>query len=294
MKVFFEGANDFSHSIKKIEKYLKIYAPKEVQFTTNMMEADYIISHFISHIDRTRVYDRTKKYAVLYYCRDQADEITYKDTISFFDTSQFVWTYADFHSVYPETTARIIESPLGVDTNMFTNKNMNRPYKLMTTGFISFTEAIQESLESALRKSHRVIHLGGNFIDELGFDYNVKYPHIYTNKINVSDEEVVNLLNQSEWVSGLRREEGFEFMNIEGPLCGARPICFDMNCYTKWFGDVPKYVHPCQGEELIGYITEIIERGYEPITESEKNFLLSKFSWEVVANNFWNHVMETK
>ena len=292
MKVYFEGANDFSYGIKKTEFYLKKYAPKEVTFTTNLQEADYQISHFISHIDRTRVPYRDKNYCVLYYCRDGWDEATYRDTLDFFKKAKFVWTYADFNELYPEHEATFVSSPLGVDSNLYTINNLPRKYNILTTGHVSASEAIYECLESSIRKNKSAIHLGGNLVNELG-NYLERNKNLCTHLSGLSDEQVASLLNQCNWVSALRRDEGFEFMNLEGTLCGARPICFNMNCYTKWFEDIPIYIPPYSGEELIQYLMGFMDN-IKPITEIERNRFVEKFSWEVIAKGLWNKIMDTR
>jgi len=294
MKVYFEGGNEFSYSIKKVEKYLKKYAPIEIQFTQNLEESDYQISHFISHIDRTRVPYRDKNYAVIYYCRDGWDDDIYNDSLDFFKRAKFIWSYADFNNLYPDHEAIFIESPLGVDPEIFKIKNLEKKYNIMTTGYVSSTEAIRECFDACVKLNTPFVHLGGELERDFGMSCKTAYVNHITYFNDVLDDDVSNLLNHSKWVAGLRHGEGFEFMNIEGALCGTRSICFDMNCYKKWFDDIPEYVPPVQGEELIEHIKRILEKGHIPITEVERLHILNKFSWEVVARNFWKNIMDSR
>ena len=62
---------------------------------------------------------------------------------------------------------------------------------------------------------------------------------------NADDKTLAKYYSQCEFVSGLRRIEGFELPVIEGLLCGARPICFDIPDYRHWFDKLGFYSGRC-------------------------------------------------
>jgi glycosyltransferase involved in cell wall biosynthesis len=103
----------------------------------------------------------------------------------------------------------------------------------------------------------------------------------------IDDHRLAEYYSQARYVSGLRRGEGFELPVVEGLACGARPICFDLPCYTHWFAEHAVFVPESGQEELTDALTDIFRRTPRPVSPAERSRVLETFSWESICRGFW-------
>jgi len=286
MKIYFESKDHHSRAMMRVEKAIKSSAPEGISFTSNLQEADI---QFLHMIGTGELLDLVKEKFVLFpYCFEAMDKSTLQRAQTFFNRAIMVFSYLDVPKIVDTDNFNFLKSPLGVDTNIFKNHNLLKDTCITTTGYVSGSEAIAECVQASARLNKKSIHIGGDLTPELGYNLSAKYPNLYTRRELITDEELVSCYNRSNFVSGLRRFEGFEFPVLEGILCGARPICFDIECYRQWFGDLAIYVPQCDYTELINRLSDIMSTPL-PITEAEYSYVINTFSWNVILNNFWDN-----
>jgi glycosyltransferase involved in cell wall biosynthesis len=286
MKIYFESKSHHGRAMMRVEKAIKNSAPEGLSFTADLNQADV---QFLHMIGTGELLDLTKEKFVLFpYCFEAMDKPTLQRAQVFFGKAVMVFSYLNIPKIIDTDNFNFLNSPLGVDTNVFKNYNLSKDVCITTTGYVSGSEAIAECVEASARLGRNSIHIGGDLTSELGYNLCNKYPNLYNRKELITDEELVNCYNRSSFVSGLRRFEGFEFPILEGIMCGARPICFDIDCYRQWFGNLPIYVPQCDYTELIGRLIDIMSTP-SPITEEEYKYVVDTFSWNIILTNFWNN-----
>ena len=89
--------------------------------------------------------------------------------------------------------------------------------------------------------------------------------------------------------SGLHRIEGFEFPVLEGLLCGARPICFDLPCYRAWFDGLAEFIP--EDLNVVENLVKLFIKGPRPVTEKEKAIVKKRFNWQKICKGFWSKAL---
>jgi len=172
-------------------------------------------------------------------------------------------------------------TPWGVDDGIFHKvKGKEREFDNLMTGYVSKTEALTEVYEAVKAIGGKMIHLGGN----IGLDGMPGYRRME----NVSDEELVMLLNACKYVWAGRHYVGFEIIGLEGAFCGAKPIYMRYPCYLYYFRNVGLFVRPFPTKNLIKDLIEILSKRPEPIPRE----MLERFRWANIAPCVWNAILE--
>lgn len=258
---------------------LKRYAPNRIKFVQDVVDADVQIVNVTRLSDLSKV--KCKNYIVLFHCRGEWSEEPIESYKDFFKKALFVYSHQDLKSEIKEPF-NFIRGPWGTDTSRFFQTNLfhKRQYKIINTGWVAETEGIDESLIACDLLGVNQLHIGPNL--------QFKSPS-YKFSNNLSNEDMMRAYNDSEFVCGLRRIEGFEKPVIEGLLCGARPICFDTPLFRYWYDGIAEFVPECPKNELIGHLKALFDKGARPVTESEKSLAIKRFGWVNVAINFWDY-----
>ena len=206
MKVF---ANDVKENpaMKRIETAFKKYPPEGVEFVETEEEADLVIIYAFAHRKHVqyraeRLRAQGKKYAIVQLAvRSTANPGT-DDWARVWTGAELVWSYYDLERLCKEDKTHPIfkfyRAPLGVDTEVFHESQFRRDITIIVGN--SRDESVNECREAAKGN----IHMLGGGVDE---------------------GVLAQIYSQAQYVSGLRRKEGFEMPVIEGLMCGARPIC---------------------------------------------------------------------
>jgi glycosyltransferase involved in cell wall biosynthesis len=290
MKIYFELKNYHGRAMMRIQNAIKKYAPKDIEFTNNLELADVQFLHLIGTGELNEL--KKSKYVIFPYCFEPLNIPLIERAQKYFKEAIMVFSYLDIENIIKSSNMNFLRSPLGVDIEIF--KKTAPEYKdviVTTTGYVAGSEGIDACIAAAFTLKKWAIHVGGDISGELGFNPSERYAGFYHRKENISDDELVSCYNRSHFVSGLRIFEGFEFPVLEGLLCGARPICFDIDCYKHWFKDLPIYVPQCTGHELSIRLLDIFYNP-KPVSNEEIEYVKSVFSWEVVAKNFWNYFLD--
>ncbi len=224
--------------------------------------------------------------------------------------AEMVWSYYPLHERFfkwgglaslrsdgvvessPELNAPVFYgAPLGADANLFKKSMLTREHICLTTGYVSGprAEAIEEVALAAGQLGLSVRHLGPSNVGGM----NARVPG-WQAVTGLSEDDLVTLYGSVKYVSGLRHGEGFELPVIEGLLCGARPICFDLPCYRLWFDKHAIFVPECSGDALVKELVEIFRRPPRPILPEERRLIAMKFDWAAIGKGFWSTLLKLK
>jgi hypothetical protein len=259
------------------------YKPDSVKIVYDQKEADLTILHVIGRQDR--IYDEaynSKKYVVIQYALRSTLRSNVHGWINLWDNARLVWSYLDLEELCLEDKVipdfNFYHSPLGVE-DVFFNKHIDRNYIVATSGQSYLTESVRECILAAGDK--RVFHLG----EEL------KRPNTdcFT---GISDQQLCDLYNQSVYVSGMRRIEGFELPALEGLMCGCIPIFFDRPHYKQWFNGLGVFIPEGNRQQVINSLQLIFDG--QPST-SDRMFVIefakTRFNWHTIISEFWERAL---
>lgn len=272
MKIFAENLID-NYGIQRIVDALKKYAPKDVEFTNHEKSADVVVIYAFGQRRKIEkrikwIRERGQRYAMVQIALRSTANPDTRDWIPLWDMARVVWSY------YPlmhwsdddgyEPVFNFCYAPLGVDPEVFQELKVPKKYHMV----------IGENRDESVREC---VKAAQGLVFQLG--------------AGISDVELASVYSQSEFVSGLRRKEGFEMPVLEGLLCGARPICYDKPHYRYWFGDLAEYIPEASPEEVIKSLTALIDEGPRPVTDQEKQLVRTKFAWEPIVEKFWKKAL---
>lgn len=266
-----------SKAIERVIEALQKYAPEWVEFT-NEANADLVVIQVIGRLEAItrqmkQLQARGKKIALVQHAVRSTRNPDPEEWMWVWANAVTVWSHYDL----TQWAENLYRSPLGVEEH-FRDMGLERKYLACTTSLSYLTEGTRE----VIKASHgaKLAHLGANVARSGNVD----------SFMGVSDERVVQIFNESRYVSGLRRVEGFELPAAEGLICGARPILFDREHYRFWYGDMAEYVPEVPREELIWYLERLFEKEWRPVTEQEKISARAKFHWPFIIKGFYGHV----
>lgn len=124
-------------------------------------------------------------------------------------------------------------------------------------------------------------HTGENF--KWGSPYQF-YPYM-------EESELVRKLNQVSFTTGLRREEGFEMLCVEGLMCGARAIVPDLPTYDL-YEDHAEYID--MGGDIASQLYELFRKPTRPLHQPERDRVRDIFSWRTIIPSLFEQIREHK
>lgn len=287
MKVYIERIAD-SRGIERVYQALKKYHPESVGFVDTEKEADLCILHVIGRLYATmsRV-DKLKKWgkrvALIQYSMRRTLRPSTVDWKPLWKQVDLVWSYYNLDDLCAEdsvdTDFNFYYAPLGVEADIFKKVDREKKYVIATSGLSYLTECVRECHWAANRVKGKVFHVGPN----------LKVPDIEYSD-GMSDEELAVKYSECQFVSGLRRVEGFEFPVLEGLLCGARPICFNKPHYVSWFKDYAEFIEESpERTNIMDSLTELFKKGARPVTDEEIENVKKYFNWVTILEGFWKY-----
>lgn len=279
MKVCVVPTGLHSRAMIRVADALMKFAPEGITFVGRPVNADVQVLHVVGPDVLQSTWPR--EYVVIQYCYQTAGG-SLSEWQEFWSKARFVWSYYDLDVV----GTPFYHAPLGVRNEIF---KMNESIRkaVMTSGFVTGpgAEPIEDVACAAEDLGLPIIHLGPNSIE--GMKY---YPKNFKAYLDIPDRTLVELYNQSLWVSGMRYVEGFEMPVIEGLACGARPICFDRPDMRKWYNGHAVFVPETSGKLLQGVLKEVMQSPPQPVTHAEREGVIAQFSWPEIAHGFWQHM----
>jgi glycosyltransferase involved in cell wall biosynthesis len=293
MKVFAEVLpTSLGRAMYRLNKNIKKYAPPHVVFVDNPKSADIQILDVIGK--GSLEFLQCKRYVFYQHCYLSSDDASIENWSPLFRDAVMVATYMDLPRVMGyrdgEHNFNFYRTAYGADPEAFYKTSDAKVFTAITIGYVASTESIGEVYDAVKAAGGKQIHVGKN----LGLGYNCKTVE------GISDSELTKLYNQSLYVSGLRKMEGFEIPIIEGLLCGSRGICYNKDHYSHWFEDLVEYIEEDNYAEIGLYsdktreqLVELFTKPYREVTDSEIEHVKEKFSWETITKAFWKRLEES-
>ncbi|MFA5154711.1 MAG: hypothetical protein WC554_19350 [Clostridia bacterium] len=254
------------------------FAPSWVEWVNTPEESDIYIVNVVGAGERKQLdYPHPNKVIIQYcYYTAQIEQLNYvpywKDallTVSFHDLT-----------AYTNEKFNFFRAPLGADPEVFKRYNPNsyRRNKVFVTGHVANDECIDKVYEAVKQLDEYMVHTGENF--KWGFQ-NYRYLDY------LSDNDYVALLNNTQYISCLRRIEGFELAGVEGLFCGARPIIPDIPTYDAY----RKYAYTVSLDDtLVEQLVGIMQDEPKVITFEEYNEIVRKFSWNTIIRSIFSEI----
>lgn len=272
MKVFANSVIE-NFGIYRIEEALKRYAPEEVEFVNHEKSADLVIIYAFGQRRKIEkrikwIRERGQRYAMVQIALRSTANPSTVDWLTMWENAQTVWSYYDLNQLMVEDSLNIsgdnfYHAPLGVDPTIFKETLSERTCKIVVGD--NRDESVRECILAA---KGNVFSLGSG----------------------ITDNELAKVYSKSEFVSGLRRKEGFELPVLEGLLCGARPICYDKPHYRHWFGDLAEYIPEAHPMDVSASLAKIFSREVRRVTFEEQNEVKERFAWQPIVEGFWERI----
>ncbi len=291
LKAFVEPPLD-DFCINRITQALKRYAPSDVKFVTDEAAANLVVLYAHGrrkHIWWTicRLKNHHQRAAVVQMSLKSTPNSQTADWLNVWEEAALVWSYYDLPHLCQEegnpVNFNFYHAPLGVDATFFKESAFDRKYVIG----IHSKGWSRESLEEVVTAARAVGLTVLNFESEKDFGEGIEY----TGLIKNDDAALARYYSQCKYVSGLRRVEGFELPVIEGLMCGARPICFDLPSYRIWFEGLAEFIPEAGGRaQIIPALINLFNQEPRGVSHAEKNLVKEKFNWGHIAQGFWERV----
>ncbi len=295
MKVYLQPPQP-SLGLDRIATALTRYAPQSIEVTTAAQAADLTIIYAIGRRQRIErqtgdILSRGKRYAIIQVCLRSTMSPDTDDWYHIWKGATCVWSYYDLLKAIRDDGGQwmiqnFMHAPLGVDNRVFYDVHhpytIQREHVIATSGVSRLQESVRECELAAQVVGRSMFHLGRKVTGK---------PHV-TCAEGISDEELAQTYSTCEFVSGLRRTEGFELPAAEGLLCGARPVLFDTLDYRFNYRDWAEYVHEGTRQEVVDQLVQLFKRGAHPVTVEERAEAADWFNWERVCGEFWARCLQ--
>ncbi len=287
MKVYADNETD-SFALRRIETALREYAPKTIEFVNKKEEADLVIYYLwgrLEHkkIDIERITSLGKKYAAVQVCVKSTRNPNTTDWLPIWKNAELVWSYFDLPAYCKEdgnpANFKFYYAPLGVD-KAFKKYPVKKEYVIASSGLGYLIESVRECILAAGGVGKKVFHIGPVITSHTNVDY--------SNGMN--DVDLAKKYSACEFVSGLRRKEGFEFPVVEGLVCGARPIVFDRPDCHHWFDGFAVFIPENGRDGIVESLGKIFRKEAKPVTSAEIKKAKNKFNWQKIIEGFWERI----
>ena len=186
-----------------------------------------------------------------------------------------------FHDLtkYTDKKFNFLHCPWGADKNTFYTTTSIRNRKVFTTGHVASTECIDKLYAACVLSNKDMYHTGEDF--KFGSRYHF-LPYI-------EDNELRQILNESQYISCLRDVEGFEMMGIEGLFCGATPIIPNIDTYD-WYSKYSKVID--MKGNIVDQLVSILNEDPKEITLPELEEIRNTFDWKTIVTNIFTKIRE--
>lgn len=283
-----------SRGLQRIADALVRYKPEWVEVVSDEAQADLVVLYAIGRRDAilakaTEILRRQQEYVVIQVCLRSTQKPNTKDWRGLWRWATMVWSYYDLDrasaddGVYAKLP-NFYHAPLGADAEVFyprwQNPMVPTQFVIATSGLSRLSESVRECALAAAEVGKHVFHLGPQL--QLG-------GHAVC-RTNISDNALANVYSACEFVSALRRKEGFELPGIEGLLCGARPICFNTPDYRWAYGNHAIYIEETDRQGVIDQLVQLFRHGAPPVTAEEREAAVKRYNWETIVGGFYERL----
>lgn len=257
-----------SRALTRVEKAFETYAP----------DITLPIIQVVGRLDQLKVQVASlPNYGVMQYVLRSTLRPHTRDWIDLWRRARVVWSYLDLQKLCYEDGIvpdfNFYHAPLGCESAaFFPIANSDKHFRVLTTGRSWLTESVRECVLAATSLGAQAVHIGtsaqrGNLTIVNGID----------------DTNLNFLYNQSSYVSGLRRIEGFELPAVEALFTGTCPILFDQSHYRKWYGDLACFIPEGGRTEVEASLTALFSK--EPPSVNIE-LARARFNWPTLLQGF--------
>lgn len=300
IKVYFKEPHGLSRAMARVTNALRRHLPDGCVEVASEDLAEHVVLHVIG---AEGIHDKlsalSKPYSIIQYCV-KSTTMTPAQWLPIWRDAEAVWSYYDLNALLEEDFYDVRDkighapqldnfyyAPLGVDMS-FREWPDTRRYIAAMTGYVAESECLDQVAAAAanfvMREHGRfnIFHLGPS---NLNLGSHVK------SLLHVNDDVVAQEFSRAQYVTGLRKVEGFELPLIEGYICGAHPVTFALPCYQKWFTCLDAVFLNPEGDvfKQLGALfsrTPVNER-LTPPAEARRAIVRQNFNWDVIAPGFW-------
>lgn len=289
MKAYVEPPESPSWSLLRIRNALVRFALPSVEIVRNRDDAELVVLHVNGRRDRNQaiaeqLLKRGQRYAVVQYCVRSTQKPYTGSWSKLWTKADLVWSYLDIPAFIAEDGAdmalfNFYHSPLGIEDEFRATIWPTKPRKYLigTSGLSWLTEGVKEAANAAWRVNGKVFHLGPTVSRD---------PRIVCLQ-GMNDIRLGGFWASCNYVSGLRRTEGFELPAVEGLACGARPILYDQHHYKIWYEDLAEYIPEGSRPEVTDALEAIFRNTWRAVTKAERVEAQRRFDWFQIIKGFW-------
>jgi len=238
--------------------------------------------HFYYQADRCR--SRGQKFAVVQIALRTTRQPSTSQWRELWKDAAVVWSYYPLDLWIGEDGGDPLDfnfyhAPLGVDASVFTVEPAaaERDVTVMTSGQRRSQESVAECDDAAADVGGRIAQLGPTF----GLRAQAEFHS------GLTDSELATLYRRCQFVSGLRRHEGFELPAAEGLLCGARPVLYEQEHYLRWYAGWAEFIPERGQRNVTRDLRKLFERGPRSVSAGERAAAARLFDWGQIARGFW-------
>jgi len=292
LKIFFPVDTSWGLVMHRITYDIQRFAPHDkFEFVDTYEKCDIAFWHLIG----PNKVQKEKPYVILFHCfgRDRGEIAMREIWLENFKQAEMVYGYYPLHKFIGEDDMKeinYVRQPWGVDNTIFYRMpEVKKQFTCVATGYVAQTEALLELYRACKAVGGKLLHIGGSLDREVG----LLNPMYYERICNVSDDDMRRAYNSAYWVSGLRRVEGYEIPALEGFVCGAQPICFNIeDFYPYWFGDFANFIPQGSVDDTTEALAKLFS--VQPLINSKKiEEIKNKFDTEKLSRGFWDVLIQS-
>ena len=232
---------------------------------------------------------RGQSVAIVQCCLRSTLRPSTADWVDGWKRATVVWSYLDLRWACADDGVRddfaFYHAPLGSDATVFKpggRKRHGMTFAVATSGQSWLTESVKECALAAQAHGRQTFHLGPDLHrDAEGV----------TCVSGIDDAVLASWYRLCDYVSGLRRIEGFELPALEGLLCGARPVLFNREHYRRWYGDHAIYIDERDRGSVTSDLVRIFADRPARVTADERQHVAETFAWAPIATGFWERAL---
>jgi hypothetical protein len=265
-----------SLAVRRVVDALTKRSPSYIEIVMEVEKADLVVLHVNGRLEGTTRYIESinRPYAIVQYTFKSTLNPEAEDWMPMWNGAELVWSY-----LYLEGEFNFYHAPLGVDSKVFYPRGLPKVYTVLTSGEGYLAESVREVMMAGRRLDAPVAHLGPDLKKE-GVDY----------FSGLSDDMLASLYSSCDYVSGLRRNEGFELPAAEGLMCGARPILFDVSHYKSWYDGLAVFIPETNRDQIVEDVYDVLRQDVKPVEASEIKDATERFNWDDLVKEFWSYI----
>jgi hypothetical protein len=290
-----------SRGLQRIADALVKWKPDGVEVVSDEREAELVVLYAIGRNGAlvrkaVELQGNKQKYAVIQVCLRSTMKPRTDAWLHLWWAAEVVWSYYDLNAAITvdgsddRPLLNFYHAPLGADAEVFRDPFVSerwesiprngRNFIITTSGLSRLSESVRECWLAAKEVDGKVFHVG---------------PSIRTNQLiqfsrDCTDIEMAIHYAASQFVSALRRTEGFELPAVEGLLCGARPICFSTRDYRTWYEPFAEFIEEGSRADVVESLVKLFKQGARPVTEDELALARERFNWKTIIEGFYSRV----